>query len=169
MKMSSLHDLYVEQLKDLYSAEGQFLKCLPALAERTSSDPLKGALEDLHSLGRVHVDRLEQIFMRLEEAPTGNRCKGMEGLIAEGRDLLGEDADPAVLDAGVIGSVQRTLHYEIASYGCVRTYAELLGDAAAVDALGSTLDEEVRADRALTELAERVINVTAVQDPAGGP
>jgi ferritin-like metal-binding protein YciE len=162
MKMESLRDLYVDELKDLYSAENQIVKALPKMAKAASSDDLRAAFEKHLEQTRIHVERLEQIFEGLEESPKGKRCKGMEGLIKEGKEMLEEDAEPDVLDAGLISAAQRVEHYEMAGYGCVRTYARLLGAEEAAELLQQTLDEEGETDKTLTELAE-AINLEAAE------
>lgn len=164
MKMATLKDLFVEELKDLYSAEKQLIKALPKMAKAATSEELKaGFLEHLDQT-KGHAERLEQVFELLGQKPKAKTCKAMEGLIEEGKELLEEDAEPEVLDAGLIAAAQRVEHYEIAGYGCVRTYAELLGEDEARDLLQETLDEEAETDKKLTELAEQ-INVEA-ENPA---
>jgi ferritin-like metal-binding protein YciE len=160
MKMATLKDLFLEELKDLYSAEKQLIKALPKMAKAATSEELKeGFLEHLEQT-KGHAERLEQVFELLGQKPRAKTCKAMEGLIEEGKELLEEDAEPEVLDAGLIAAAQRVEHYEIAGYGCVRTYAELLGEEEARDLLQQTLDEEAETDRKLTELSEQ-INVEA--------
>lgn len=160
MKMATLKDLFVEELKDLYSAEKQLIKALPKMAKAARSEDLKeGFLEHLEQT-KGHAERLEQVFELLGQKPRAKTCKAMEGLIEEGKELLEEDAESEVLDAGLIAAAQRVEHYEIAGYGCVRTYAELLGEDEARDLLQQTLDEEAETDKKLTQLAEH-INVEA--------
>jgi len=161
-KLQTLHDLYVDELKDLYSAEQQLLKALPKMAKAASAPELAEAFKSHLEETKGQVERLEMIFKKLETSPKGKVCKAMEGLLAEGKDLMAEDADPSVLDAGLIAAAQRVEHYEMAGYGCVRTYARLLGYELAADLLQETLDEEGAADKHLTRLAETVINVEAV-------
>jgi len=161
MKLGSLHTLYVDQLKDLYNAETQLLKALPKMAQAASAAELRAAFEDHLQETKGQVERLEQIFKKLDASPKGKKCKAMEGLIEEGKEVMHQDAEPAVLDAGLIAAAQRVEHYEIAGYGCVRTYARLMGCDEAADLLQQTLDEEAAADKKLTELAETVINVEA--------
>jgi ferritin-like metal-binding protein YciE len=161
MKLGSLHDLYVDELKDLYSAENQLLKALPKMADAASSGELRTAFEDHLEETRGQVRRLEQIFKKLDASPKGKKCKAMAGLIDEGKEVMGKEAEPAVLDAALIAAAQRVEHYEMAGYGCVRTYARLLGDQDAANLLQETLDEEAAADKKLTELAETVINAEA--------
>jgi len=161
MALESLHDLYVEELKDLYNAETQLLKALPKMAKAASSSALKAAFEEHLAVTGEHVSRLEKIFEGLDESPKGKKCKAMEGLIAEGSEVMEEDAEEAVMDAALITAAQKVEHYEIAGYGCVRTFARLLGYADAETLLQQTLDEEGEADKKLTELAESEINVEA--------
>jgi len=161
MALDSLHDLYVEELKDLYSAENQLLKALPKMAKAASAPELKAAFTEHLEVTRGQVGRLETIFADLGVSPKGKKCKAMEGLIEEGKEILEEDGEPAVIDAALIGAAQRVEHYEMAGYGCVRTFARLLGYTKAEKLLQATLDEEGEADKALTELAETVINIEA--------
>jgi len=160
MELASLRDLYEDELKDLFSAENQLLKALPKMAKAASSEELKAAFLTHLEQTKVHAERLEQICDALGISPKGKKCKAMEGLIEEGKELMEEDADPEVLDAGLIAAAQRVEHYEIAGYGCVRTYAGLLKDAKAAELLQQTLDEEGQTDKLLTKLAKR-INVMA--------
>ncbi|HEY2787795.1 MAG TPA: ferritin-like domain-containing protein [Fimbriiglobus sp.] len=161
MAFDSLHDLYVDELKDLYSAENQMLKALPKMAKAAFAPELKAAFEEHLEISKNQVVRLEKIFKALDESPRGKKCKAMEGLIAEGKEVIDGDGDPWVKDAALIGAAQRVEHYEMAGYGCVRTFAMLLGYEKAEKLLQETLDEEGEADKALTELAETVINVEA--------
>jgi ferritin-like metal-binding protein YciE len=163
MKMRSLQDLFVEELRDLYSAENQILKALPKMAKAATSDELRSAFEEHLEQTRVHVERLDQIFERLGARAKGKKCKAMEGLIEEGKEVMKEAEDPMVLDAALIGAAQRVEHYEIAGYGCARTYARLLGEEEAADLLQETLNEEGETDEKLTEIAESTINVEAAQ------
>jgi ferritin-like metal-binding protein YciE len=165
MEMASLRDLFVEQLKDLYSAENQIIKALPKMIKAASSEELKSAFQEHLEQTKGQVERLDQIFEEIEESPRGKKCKGMEGLIAEGKELLEEDAEEDVLDAGLIASAQHIEHYEIAGYGCVRTYAQLLGLDNAAKLLQQTLDEEKETDELLSGLAEN-INVEAEEEEA---
>jgi ferritin-like metal-binding protein YciE len=160
MKLKSLEDLYVDQLKDLYNAENQLLKAIPKMAKAASSRELKTGFEKHLKQTEGHVSRLEQIFDELDSSPRGKKCKAMEGLIEEGAEVIKEDADPDVKDAALIAAAQRVEHYEIAGYGCVRTYAKLLGNDKAAKLLQQTLDEEGDTDKSLTKLAES-INVDA--------
>ena len=160
MELESLRELFVEQLQDLYSAENQILKALPKMIKAASSEDLKAGFQEHLSQTEQQVKRLEQIFTGLDEDAEGKKCKGMEGLLKEGSELMSEDAAPEVLDAGLISAAQHVEHYEIAGYGTVRTYAELLGNQEAVRLLQTTLDEEKQTDVKLTKLASK-INVQA--------
>jgi ferritin-like metal-binding protein YciE len=160
MEMESLKDLFIDELKDLYSAENQILKALPKMVKKATSPQLKAGFEKHLKETEGHVERLDKIFQELDENPKGKKCKGMEGIIADGKELMEEDAEPEVMDAGLIGAAQHVEHYEMAGYGCVRTYAELLGLDSVAKLLQQTLDEEAATDEKLTELA-RNINVQA--------
>jgi ferritin-like metal-binding protein YciE len=160
MKMESLQELYIHHLKDLYSAEKQLTKALPRMAKAASSDELRAGFEQHLRETEGQIERLEQIFEELKVSPRGKKCVGMEGLIEEAKELMEEDADPEVLDAGLIASAQHVEHYEIAGYGCVRTYAELLGYDDAAKLLQESLDEEGATDKKLSALAQN-INVEA--------
>ncbi len=161
MPLDSLHDLYVDELKDLYNAENQLLKALPKMAKKATAPELKDAFTEHLEVTRKQVERLEQIFTELGVSPKGKKCKAMEGLIEEGKEVIEEDGDPAVIDAALIACAQRVEHYEMAGYGCVRTFANLLGYEEAEALLQETLDEEGEADKTLTELAETIINIEA--------
>jgi ferritin-like metal-binding protein YciE len=161
MSLDTLRDLYVEELRDLYNAENQLLKALPRMAKAAAAPELKAAFEEHLAVTRAQVGRLDEIFAGLKEKATGKKCKAMEGLIEEGKETIEEKADPAVRDAALIAAAQKVEHYEMAGYGCVRTYARLLGYDAAADLLQETLDEEGDADKALTALAETVVNIEA--------
>ncbi len=162
MKLATLHDLYVAELKDLYNAEHQLLKALPKMAKAAADPKLAKAFTDHLAETKGQIERLETIFKTLDASPKGKVCKAMEGLLAEGKEVMEEDADPSVMDAALIAAAQRVEHYEMAGYGCVRTFARLLGDEHAADLLQATLDEEGAADKKLTKLAETIINVEAV-------
>lgn len=161
MSLDSLHDLYVEELKDLYNAENQLLKALPKMAKKATAPELKAAFTEHLAVTRTQVERLETIFAALGASPKGKKCKAMEGLVEEGKEIIEEDGEPAVIDAALIASAQRVEHYEMAGYGCVRTFAKLLGYADAEALLQATLNEEGDADKKLTVLAETVINIEA--------
>src|ERR1700745_2682350 len=132
MELSTLEDLFIDELKDLYKAETQLLEALPKMAKAASSKKLKAGFEKHLKQTEGHLDRLEQIFEELEASPRGKKCKAMEGLVAEGAEVIEEDAEPEVKDAALIAAAQRVEHYEIAGYGCVRTYAKLLGNSTAM-------------------------------------
>jgi ferritin-like metal-binding protein YciE len=161
MELTTLNELYVDELKDLYNAEHQLLEALPKMAKAATNLTLKKAFEHHFTQTQGHVSRLETIFQALDEKPTGKVCKAMKGLVAEGAEMIAEDAAPAVKDAGLIAAAQRVEHYEMAGYGCVRTYAEELGETDALKLLQATLDEERVTDEALTQLAVKVINLKA--------
>jgi ferritin-like metal-binding protein YciE len=167
MALDTLHELFVDELKDLYSAENQLLKALPKMAKGATHPELKAAFTEHLEVTRGHVARLERIFKTLDANPKGKKCAAMQGLIEEGSELLEEknDADPSVLDAGLIGAAQRVEHYEMAGYGCVRTFAKLLGLTDAQNLLQQTLDEEAEADEKLGALAESVVNADALAAP----
>jgi len=158
MPMESMQDLYVHELKDLYNAEKQILQALPKMAAKANHGELRKAFEEHHTTTEEQVRRLETIFSDLGQSPSGKKCKGMEGLIEEGEELLEEEADPDVRDAALIGAAQRVEHYEIAGYGTARTYARQLGFNNHVELLQRTLDEEGQTDERLTKLAESRIN-----------
>jgi ferritin-like metal-binding protein YciE len=160
MNLTSLEALYIAELKDLYSAEKQLVKALPKMAKAATDKDLKKGFEHHLKQTRVHVERLEKVFKQLEASPRGKKCTAMEGLIAEGEELTKEESEPEVLDAALIAAAQKVEHYEIAGYGCVRTYAQLLGDHKSADLLQQTLNEEADTDKALTGLASN-INVDA--------
>lgn len=160
MEHNQLKELYIEELRDIYNAEQQLVKALPKLAKASSSDELRSGFEEHLEQTKGHVKRLEQIFSALDEKPTGKKCKGMEGLIEEGSEMMDEDLEDEAMDAGLISAAQRVEHYEIAAYGCVRTYANLLGEDEAASLLEETLKEEKETDQKLTQLAEQ-INVEA--------
>jgi ferritin-like metal-binding protein YciE len=160
MAINSLHELYIQQLRDLYDAENQLVKALPKMAEAANSDELRQGFEEHLEQTKEHVQRLETIFEKLGEKPKGEKCKGMEGLVKEGSEVLEEDMQEDVKDAAIIAAAQRVEHYEIAGYGTVRTYANLLGEDEATSLLEKTLDEEKETDDKLTQLAED-INVEA--------
>jgi ferritin-like metal-binding protein YciE len=165
MRKDSLRQLYVDELKDLYSAETQMVKALPKLAKASSSAELRRAFEEHLRQTSDQVSRLEQIFQMLEEKPTGKKCLGMEGLVKEGAETMQETYGDAVMDAALIGTAQRVEHYEIAGYGTVRAFASLLGESDHVSLIEQTLAEEKQADQTLTQLAQR-INSQADRDEA---
>ena len=160
-KLRTLDDLYTDMLKDLYIAEKQLVKALPKIAKNAQSPDLQKAFQEHLKQTEGHVERIERIFSDLGGSPRGKKCVGMEGLVAEGNELLQEDTDPDVLDAGLIAAAQKVEHYEIASYGTVRTWAERLGYNNAAQLLQQTLDEEGEANKKLTQIAESHVNMEA--------
>ena len=158
-----LEELLVDELKDLYSAENQIIKALPKMAKASSSPELRRAFERHLEETKRQVERLNQIGEALDTKLTGKKCKGMEGLIEEGKEIMAEDFDENAIDAGLIGAAQKVEHYEIAAYGTARTHAEMLGYTKAAKLLQQTLDEEGATDKKLTALAESIINVEAVE------
>ena len=162
MALESLQDLYLEQLKDLHSAETQIIEALPKMIEQTNNAELRQAFQKHLTQTKEQLRRLEQIGQRAGQKLTGHTCKGMEGLLEEGEEMMKERADSDVLDAALISAAQRVEHYEMAGYGCARTYARLLGLEDDAKLLQQTLDEEGDTDHLLTELAERVINIEAM-------
>ena len=156
MEKNSLKELYIDELRDIYDAEKQLVKALPKMAEAASSDELRTGFEEHLEQTKGHVQRLEQIFTALGEKPTGKKCKGMQGLVSEGSEMIDEDFEDEVKDAGLISAAQRVEHYEIAAYGTVRTYATILEEQEAVSLLEKTLEEEKETDQKLTELAENI-------------
>ena len=161
MEHRALKKLYVDELKDIYNAENQMVKALPRMAKAATSKELSTGFEEHLQQTRGHVQRLEQIFKELGEKPTGKKCKGMEGLVAEGQEMMKEDFEEELMDAALISAAQRVEHYEIAAYGTVKTYAELLGEENAVTMLEQTLEEEKETDQKLSDLASD-INVKAM-------
>ena len=156
MALNELRDLYVHELRDLYSAEKQITKALPKMIKAANHDELRSAFEEHLEVTREQMSRLEQIFEAMGERSTGPKCKGMEGLIEENKEMLEEDAEPSVCDAALIVGAQKVEHYEIAGYGSARTFAEMLGETKAVRLLERTLQEEEETDRKLTEIAKRI-------------
>lgn len=161
MKLNSLNDLLVKEVRDLYSAEKQLIKALPKMAKGAHSKALKAAITEHLEVTKKQAERLEKVFELLDVSSRGPKCAAMEGLIEEGAEMLEEDGDESVIDAGIIGAAQRVEHYEIAGYGVARTFARLLGHNKVADLLQTTLDEEAETDVKLTELAESEINVEA--------
>jgi ferritin-like metal-binding protein YciE len=163
MKLNTLQDLFVEQVRDLFDAEKQLVKALPKMAKAASSDDLRTAFENHLEETQGHVSRLEQIFTMLGIKPKAKSCAAMEGLIAEGKEMIEEKGDEAVKDAGLIACAQRVEHYEIAGYGCLHTWAQQLGRHDAAGLLEETLNEEKSADQKLTHIAEGAVNMNAAQ------
>lgn len=156
MPNGSLRQLYINELKDLYSAETQLTKALPKMAKAASNTELRQAFEEHLRQTSEHVSRLEEIFEMLEEKATGKKCLGMEGLVKEGTEAMEEEYEDAVLDAAIIGAAQRVEHYEIAGYGTAREFAQLLGESEHVSLLEQTLEEEKQTDEKLTRLAGEI-------------
>jgi ferritin-like metal-binding protein YciE len=165
MSLDTLHDLWIHELKDLYSAEKQLVQALPKMAKAVTSDELRTAIENHLAETEQQVSRLEQIFESFDESPRGQKCEGMVGLIEEGKTLMKEDADADVMDAGIIAAAQKVEHYEIASYGTVCEYARMMGHTEALELLQQTLEEEKNADQLLNRIAEGGINALAERDP----
>jgi ferritin-like metal-binding protein YciE len=161
MKLGSLNDLYITELKDIYSAEKQILKALPKMIKAANNEKLAAGFEEHLGETESQVERLEQIFKNLGASPTGHACAAMKGILEEGSEMIKADGDEDVIDAALIGAAQRVEHYEIAAYGCARTYARLLGREGDVELLQESLDEEGATDKKLTKLAETLINVKA--------
>jgi ferritin-like metal-binding protein YciE len=166
MPNESLRQLYVDELRDLYNAETQLTKALPKMAKASSNDELRQAFEEHLRQTSEQVSRLEQIFEMLGEKPTGKKCLGMEGLVKEGAETMKDDYEDAIMDAAIIGAAQRVEHYEIAGYGTVREFAEILGEDEHVSLLEQTLEEEKETDEKLTQIAEE-INSQAQEESAG--
>jgi len=161
MKLETLKDLYIQELKDLYSAEKQIIKALPKMVKAASNKQLAAGFEEHLEQTKEHVARLEKILTSHDESTRGPKCEGMEGVLKEGDEMIKEDAEEEVRDAGLIAAAQRVEHYEIAGYGCARTYAELVGDPDGAQLLQTTLTEESDTDKKLTKLANSVINIAA--------
>jgi ferritin-like metal-binding protein YciE len=160
-KLKSLDDLLVHELQDIYNAEAQILKALPKMIKAASHPELQSAFEEHLEQTEGQVERLDQVFKLLGVPAKGKKCEGMAGLLEEGKKVMEEDAEPDVMDAALIAAAQKVEHYEIASYGCVCTYAEMLGYDQVHDLLGQNLEEEELTDEKLTALAESVINLDA--------
>ena len=156
MDYETLNDLYFHELKDLYSAEKQILRSMPKIAKHVSSPALRDSLEQHREETRVQMERLEQLFERHGKSTCGAKCKGTEGILEETEDWLMEESQPEVMDAGIIAMLQRVEHYEIAGYGCARTYAGMLGLQEDESLLNLSLHEEAETDKKLTHLAERI-------------
>jgi len=165
MKLDTLKTLYIDELRDLYNAENQLLKALPKMAKAASSEELKDAFEKHLEQTKTHVERLEEVFEDIGEKPKSKTCKAMKGLIEEGSEILQEEGEESVIDAGIIIAAQKVEHYEIASYGSVRTFAQLLGKDRSAELLQTTLDEESEANELLNNLAEDIVNPEALMEP----
>lgn len=162
MKLSTLEDLFVHELRDVYNAENQLIKAMPKMAKAAASEELRAAFEEHLEQTKGQVERLDRIFSMLDASARGKRCKAMEGLIEEGKDIMSEDADPGVTDGALIAAAQKVEHYEIAAYGTLRTWAQVLGHHKAAKLLQETLDEEGETDKRLSHLAESIVNPQAV-------
>jgi ferritin-like metal-binding protein YciE len=165
MKLDTLKTLYVNELRDLYNAEQQLVKALPKMAKAASSEDLKDAFQKHLEQTKTHVERLEEVFHEIGEKLKGKTCKAMKGLIEEGSEILKEDGEGSVIDAGIIVAAQKVEHYEIAGYGSVRTFAQLLGKDRSAELLQSTLDEESETNELLNTLAEDIVNPEALMEP----
>jgi ferritin-like metal-binding protein YciE len=164
----SLRDLYVEELRDLYSAEHQIIKALPKIAKRASAEELRSAFEDHLEQTKGQVERLEKVFDSLDEKPKGKKCVGMEGLLEEGAEIMEQDFEDGVMDAALISAAQRVEHYEIAAYGTACAFAEQLGESQQASLLRETLQEEKETDHKLTELSSDINSVALQAEPARG-
>lgn len=158
---SGLHELFLNELADIFNAEHQLLKALPKMARGAESEELREAFEMHLKETENHIARIEEVFQLLDENPKRRKCKGMEGVIEESKEVLSEDKGSSALDAALIAAAQRAEHYEIASYGCLCTWAEQMGHTEAADILKETLEEEKEADRKLTEIARSSVNMEA--------
>ena len=168
MQKNSLRELYIDELRDLYSAETQLVKALPKMAKASTNDQLREAFEEHLEQTKGHVSRLEQIFEQLDEKASGKKCVGIEGLIKEGAETMDEDYTEEIMDAAIIGAAQRVEHYEVAAYGTVRSLAELLGENDQFSLLEQTLEEEKQADKKLTQISEEV-NPRAAEEASRAP
>jgi len=163
MELNTLKDLYIHELKDLFSAEQQLVKALPKMAKAASNKQLASGFQEHLEQTKGHAQRLEKILSSHNATTRGPKCKGMEGIVAEGAEMIEEEADDEVKDAGLIAAAQRVEHYEMAGYGTARTYAKLLGDREGAKLLQTTLEEEKQTDQKLSDLADSAINVAAAK------
>jgi ferritin-like metal-binding protein YciE len=161
MSLDSLEKLFIEELKDIYNAEKQLTRALPRMAKAAESQELSQAFTNHLRETEGQIQRLDRVFKEVGQAVRGKKCKGMEGLIEEGKEMMEEDGEPEVKDAALIASAQKVEHYKIAAYGCLRAYAELLGYSEAAQLLQQNLQEEEAADKKLNQLAEGGINEQA--------
>src|ERR1700745_3842184 len=157
MQLETLEDLYIHELKDLYSAEKQLIRALPKMAKSAKNQQLAAGFQQHLEQTKEHAARIEKILSECGQSTRGSKCRGMEGIIAEGAEMIEEEEDPEVKDAGLISAAQRVEHYEIAGYGTVRTYAEMLGDKEGANLLQATLQEEEETDKELTKVAKSAI------------
>ena len=162
MKLSTLEDLFLHELQDLYSAENQIVKALPKMVKSASSQHLRSAFEKHLEETRGQVERLDQVFQLLNKSPKSKTCMGMQGLLSEGQELIDENAEPSVKDAGLIVAAQKVEHYEIAAYGSLCVFAELMGKNDVKQLLKQNLAQEEAADKALSQLAETLVNYEAL-------
>ena len=167
MAEKTLKSVFVDELRDIYNAEQQLIKALPKMAKKATSEELQKGFEEHLEQTKEHAARIERIFGVLGEPVKGRKCKGMEGIVAEGSEVMSEDYKGAVMDASLISAAQRVEHYEIAAYGSVRAYAELMGESDAASLLKQTLEEEKETDQKLTDLSKQ-INEEAYQSGAAG-
>jgi len=167
MSLDSLEKLFIEELKDIYNAEKQILRALPRMAKSAESPELQQAFTKHLKETEGQVQRLEKVFQVVGQAVRGKTCKGMQGLLEEGKEVMEKEGEGPVIDAALVASAQKVEHYEIAAYGCLRTYAQLLGLNEAVDLLQQTLEEEEATDKILTELGESGINEAAAAAGVG--
>lgn len=171
MKTSTLKDVYVDELRDLYNAEQQLIKALPKMARAATSGDLRQGFQEHLEQTKGHARRLEEIFQALGESIKGKKCKGMEGIVAEGAEVISENYEGAAMDAAIISAAQRVEHYEIAAYGSAHAFATILGESEAADVLEQTLNEEKETDQKLTDLSESIneeANQISDQGTAGG-
>jgi ferritin-like metal-binding protein YciE len=160
-KISTLEEMFLDEIQDLYDAEKQLTKALPKMAKAASSEELRQAFEEHLGQTRGHVERLEQVFEAIGEKAKSKKCEAMAGLVKEGDDIASNTEETSVRDAGLIAGAQKVEHYEIAGYGSARTHAQLLGHDRVASLLEQTLDEEKETDQKLTDLAESMINEEA--------
>jgi len=161
MELNSLKDLYVHELKDLYSAEKQLIKAIPKMEKAAKNTELATGFQEHLEQTKEHAQRLERVLSSLGQTTRGPKCQGMAGIVAEGAEMIKEEGDEDIKDAGLIAAAQRVEHYEMAGYGTARTYAELLGDREGAKLLSQTFEEEKETDEKLTRLAKSAINVSA--------
>ena len=164
MSMNALRDLFIDELRDVLSAEKQLLKALPKMAKAATSPELRSGFETHLAETQIQVERLVQVFESIDQTARAKTCKAMKGLIEEGSELMEEDAAPDVMDAALIAAAQKVEHYEIATYGTLATWAKLLGYKKALSLLVKTLEEEKATDEKLSQLAEVTINEAAVSN-----
>lgn len=165
MKIESMEDLFLEQIEDLYDAEKRLVKALPEMAQASTSQTLRQAIESHLMETEGHVSRLEKVFRMIGKDPKSQTCDAMKGLISEGEDIVDDIDESSLRDAGIIAAANRVEHYEIAAYGSARTFAQTLGLTEAAALLEQTLQEEKRADQKLTQLAESMVNEEALRNP----